>query len=434
MEKNILKAVLKRIEPKSDEKCKVRELAKAIISQIREHGYSARVMGSVAKGTWLAGDVDIDIFVFFGQEVGEKELEKEGLRVGRAVIKKFGAKLEIGYAQHPYVRGKIQGIRVDIVPCYRLKKMQIRSAVDRTPFHTSYVKSQLDSKGREQAMLLKQFLKGQGLYGSELKVEGFSGYLAELLVIRYGSFEAALRAVRKWKKGKIVDIKKYYTSKEYAHLREMFPSPLIAIDPVDMNRNVAAVLNTKNFERFVKAANAYTKKPSEDFFFPKPVEPLPLGKVPPLLFAILKHDKVVEDILWPQMRKTVGSLAEEMERNGFNVGRTGVWSNGKSILFLETTMKTSQTYEHLGPPVGMKEHAKAFRKKYPKAKVKKGRLVAIRKRKHASADAFVKTYLKNGIGVGSHLKAVGAEVAIGPKIGPHYKKEFAEYLARWLKA
>jgi len=428
-----MKSVLDRIEPKKEERAKINKLAKAVIAEIRKYDYQARVMGSVAKGTWLAGDVDLDIFVFFDQKVPKQTLQKEALRIGKSVLKKLGARSEIGYCEHPYVRGKINGIRVDIVPCYKLKRVNIKSAVDRTPFHTSYVKSQLDEKGRKEAMLLKQFLKGQDLYGSELRVEGFSGYLVELLIIRYGSFKAALSAARKWKKNKIIDIKKVYTSKEHAHLREMFPSPLIAIDPVDMNRNVAAVLNEKNFDRFVKAARDYLKKPSEDFFFPEPTKPLALEKVPPLLFIILKHDRVVEDILWPQMRKTVSNLKDELERNGFKVKHTGVWSNGKSILFLETTLKSSPTYEHIGPPVKMKEHAKAFKKKNPGAKVKKGRLVAIKKRKHTTADSFAKNFIKKGLGVGSHLQPKAAEVLIGKKVKPYYKKDFADYLTKWLK-
>jgi tRNA nucleotidyltransferase (CCA-adding enzyme) len=38
-------------------------------------------------------------------------------------------------------------------------------------------------------------MKGTGVYGAEAKVEGFSGYLTELLVINYGSFPKALEAV-----------------------------------------------------------------------------------------------------------------------------------------------------------------------------------------------------------------------------------------------
>ena len=428
-----MKPVLDKIEPKGDEKKKIKDLARAVVDEIRKHGYQARVMGSVAKGTWISNDVDLDVFVFFDQRVNEKDLEIVGLRIGKAVFKKLRAPWEIGYAQHPYVRGKINGIKVDIVPCYKLKKVQIKSAVDRTPFHTRYVKSQLDAKGKQEVLLLKQFLKGQGLYGSELRVEGFSGYLVELLIIRYGSFKSTINAVRNWKEGKIVDIKKYYTNKEHPHLREMFKSPLIVIDPVDENRNVAAVLNERNFKKFVEAAAKYHKKPSEDFFFPKPVAAFPLSKVPNLLFIVLKHDEVVEDILWPQMRKTVENLSQDLGRNGFKVKRAGVWSNGKSILFLDTTLKAAPTYEHPGPPVKMEEHAKAFRKKNPGAKVKAGKLVAMKRRKHTSAESFAKDFLKKGLGIGSHLQAKGASVLVGKSIKPYYRGDFAEFLAKWLK-
>jgi len=40
---------------------------------------------------------------------------------------------------------------------------------------------------------LKQFMKGIGVYGSELRRRGFSGYLTELLVINYGSFLGVLK-------------------------------------------------------------------------------------------------------------------------------------------------------------------------------------------------------------------------------------------------
>ena len=55
-------------------------------------------------------------------------------------------------------------------------------------------------------LLLKQFLKGVGVYGSELKVGGLSGYLSELLVIRYGSFPKVLRAAKSWRPGEFIDL------------------------------------------------------------------------------------------------------------------------------------------------------------------------------------------------------------------------------------
>ena len=39
---------------------------------------------------------------------------------------------------------------------------------------------------------LKLFMRKQGIYGSELKTNGFSGYVTELLIVNYGSFLSAI--------------------------------------------------------------------------------------------------------------------------------------------------------------------------------------------------------------------------------------------------
>ncbi|SVD30413.1 uncharacterized protein METZ01_LOCUS383267, partial [marine metagenome] len=48
------------------------------------------------------------------------------------------------YAQHPYLRGEIDGIGIDVVPCYAIDdSAHPISAVDRTPFHTKWVKQNI---------------------------------------------------------------------------------------------------------------------------------------------------------------------------------------------------------------------------------------------------------------------------------------------------
>ena len=73
------------------------------------------------------------------------------------------------YAEHAYVHARVNGFDVDLVPCYLVEDAsKLKSAVDRTPFHTKYVASKI--VGLEgDVLLLKQFLKGIGVYGSELK-------------------------------------------------------------------------------------------------------------------------------------------------------------------------------------------------------------------------------------------------------------------------
>ena len=65
------KEILKEIKPKESEIKKVHEIAKDAISYINkiakeeDINVEAKLVGSIAKGTWLSGSSDIDIFINF---------------------------------------------------------------------------------------------------------------------------------------------------------------------------------------------------------------------------------------------------------------------------------------------------------------------------------------------------------------------------------
>src|ERR671930_1456921 len=122
--------------------------------------------GSFAKGTWLPGDADIDIFVKIKPSVSIEKFEKMGRDIGSETLKKYGPKLR--YSDHPYVEAFVKKVRVNIVPCYDVEQGKWKSAADRSPFHTQYIKDNLDEEKRKQVRLLKKFLKGIGLYGAEI--------------------------------------------------------------------------------------------------------------------------------------------------------------------------------------------------------------------------------------------------------------------------
>ena len=146
------------------------------------------MVGSAARGTWLSGTHDIDVFISFPEETPRKDLETLGMAIAREVAK-LAEHAEDRHAEHPYLNIIYKGFDVDLVPCFRVASAsRIKSAVDRTPFHNDFIKPRI--KGCEdEVLLLKQFMRGGGVYGSELRTQGFSGYLTELLVIHYGSFE-----------------------------------------------------------------------------------------------------------------------------------------------------------------------------------------------------------------------------------------------------
>jgi tRNA nucleotidyltransferase (CCA-adding enzyme) len=83
------------------------------------------------------------------------------------------------FAEHPYLEIIQDEMRIDIVPCYNVERGQWQSATDRTPFHTDYVKKNLKPDLLGEVRLLKKFMQGVGVYGAEVKIGGFSGYLCD---------------------------------------------------------------------------------------------------------------------------------------------------------------------------------------------------------------------------------------------------------------
>src|SRR3989449_602306 len=238
--------VLNRIVPSPEEEARLRATAedvkRRVAERLRARGFDAEplLVGSVAKGTHLR-QAELDIFVCFPRTMPRETLEKVGLEVGEFLEEK--ARM---YAEHPYTRGRWNGFEVEVVPCYRITDASERmSAVDRTPLHAQYVIGKLGPNQRNEVRLLKAFCEGIGAYGAEAKVQGFSGYLCELLVLRYGTFHGVLEAARTWRRGTPIEL----------DLRAVktFPEPLILVDPVDAERNVASAVGEETLATFVHA-------------------------------------------------------------------------------------------------------------------------------------------------------------------------------------
>ena len=182
------------------------------------------VVGSIARNTWVRGDRDLDVFLLFPPDISREALESEGLALARTIARKFTKTFCEKYAEHPYINATIDSIDVDLVPCYNVESAaSIQSAVDRTPFHTRYITEKINGL-TDDVLLLKQFAKAGGIYGSDQMTEGFSGYLCELLILYYGGFGLLLDAAADWRPSTLIDISQH-GSKE-------FSEPLIVIDPV----------------------------------------------------------------------------------------------------------------------------------------------------------------------------------------------------------
>jgi len=356
--REVLKEVLKKIKPSVGQRKKFNSLSTKLLEAVNRESARFRgkaiIAGSLTRDTWLPSKNEFDVFVIFPKSISEETLEKYGLEIGKKVIEDLGGTWRIEYAQHPYVRGSIGNVDVDIVPCYEVESGEkIQSAVDRTPFHVKYLDKNLPRQLSDDVRLLKAFLKANEIYGADTKTEGFSGYICELLVINYGRFKGVLQGVNEWKPREIIDIEKYWEEKDCKKLRKGFKDEiLIIIDPVDKNRNAAAAISAENFYKFKKIAKEFLKEPRSELFFKKSFKPLTEKELKFHLqnrgteLFIIKFGKpdVVPDILWPQLRRATKRLEGILKEYEFKVHRSDSWSDEKDICAILLEMEISHQY------------------------------------------------------------------------------------------
>ncbi len=278
--------------------------------------------GSFAKGTWLKGDTDIDIFVKIDESVGIEEFESLGKQIGLESLRRYRPYMR--YSDHPYVEAFIKGVRINVVPCYNVKVGNWKSAADRSPFHTEYVKDNLNNEMIRHIRLLKRMLKSINVYGSEIATNGFSGYVIEVLILKHRSFSSLLEVISDIKKeGNVFSIN--YVDEDVI---KTFASPLVIIDPVDPRRNLGAAISNESVGKFVLAARRFLQKPTLDFFIKrKRYTRLPQEIYPNLLVIEFGHNPRSPDIIWGQLKRSLEALSPYTEKMGPEVFRKNETSN-----------------------------------------------------------------------------------------------------------
>ncbi|MGQ3328778.1 CCA tRNA nucleotidyltransferase [Halorubrum sp. FL23] len=375
----VLSRVRDRVVPEPAERDHLRtvaaELAERTRAAIADLPVDADVVqvGSTARGTWVSGDRDIDLFVRFDADLDREQLEEYGLAVGHAVLPDGHEE----YAEHPYVKGTHEGFDVDLVPCHDVETAgDLVSAVDRTPFHDAYLSARLDDDLADDVVLAKAFLKGIGAYGSDLRTEGFSGYLTELLVLELGGFVPLVESARSWHPPVEFDPE--------GHAERTFDDPLVVVDPTDPTRNVAAVLSAANLARFQHYARELLAAPSEDPFEPADPAPLDAGDVRSHLdrrnttpaAVVFDAPDVVDDQLWPQLRRSLDGIVRGLNERGFDVLRARAMTDAegpdregggakRAALYAELEVaERPAVARHEGPPVAVRKHAASFYESY----------------------------------------------------------------------
>ncbi len=366
--KSVTSEVLLKIKPTEETIDELDGVVASIIESVNKASYELKVdafgklVGSAARSTWRSGEKDIDIFIMLPPSMSREELEDVGLSIAKNSVSVF----EERYAEHPYIRANFEGYDVDMVPCFNVEDAsKIKSAVDRTPFHNDYMKCHINGL-EDEVLLLKQFMGGMGIYGAELKVRGFSGYLCELLVLKYGSFQGVLLGASDWRSGQIINIEGTgtYDSKD----------PFVVIDPVDPNRNVAAAVSLESFSKFIDISRSFLDGPGVTYFFPLPVSPISKEELRDLLkergtelIAIdAEIPDMIDDVLFPQLYKAEKAILRLMKCHDFRALGSGVWAgDGRALILFEMEVGRLPNIKKItGPPVTFRDRGRSFKAKH----------------------------------------------------------------------
>ena len=376
----VLDQVAKKVVPSVAERERMSQLAERLKGQVQNIldktgiGGKVSIQGSLARDTWLSGEADLDIFASFPPTMERREWTE---RVLPEIRKGIRAKTIDRYAEHPYLEFHIDNIRVNVVPCYSVEKGDWKSATDRTPYHTEYMKAHLTKEMRLEARLLKRFMKGIRSYGAEIRVGGFSGMLVETLILHYRSFLETLVQASKWKPVIFLDIEKPIGSQD-SRARE-FGSPLVVIDPIDPDRNLAAAVRDDKLWGFVAASRQLRKNPGTWYFFSPKFKPKTKAQFSKLLerqnrdvVAIsFEHAPIVPDVLWGQLLKIERSITDMMTRQDFHPVRSTVWSDearSSAILVELDNSILPEVQLREGPPVSKMDDSQGFLDRHLDAK------------------------------------------------------------------
>jgi tRNA nucleotidyltransferase (CCA-adding enzyme) len=412
IEKTISKAIY-LCKPSSFEAKKLKTIAEQTKALVTSYSSSKAVSivlgGSFAKGTWLKNDADIDIFVKISASTSFEEFEELAKRIGFESLRRY--RPTIRYSSHPYIEAFVRGVRVNVVPCYDVELGKWKSAADRSPFHTQYIMENLDEQKRNEVRVLKKFLKGSGVYGAEIATSGFSGYVAEVLILKFGSFRAVLEEISNMN-GRWGRDKKHVISIENVDpdIIKTFDNRLIIIDPIDPRRNLGAAISAESLGRFVLAARAFLERPSLDFFIKSKRNTKHStysyhDLYQNLLIIEFSYSKRSPDVIWGQMKKSLNALSKQLELADFGVIRSACSTDENKLavfVFLLESMELWPYRERIGPEVFMRNAADNFISKNRKESVfiwidEEMRIRNLVKRKEISAKRYIHSMLKEHI-------------------------------------
>jgi tRNA nucleotidyltransferase (CCA-adding enzyme) len=381
------KDILKRIKPSKKEEAQMKKVFKSISSSIKIPKTTIELGGSSAKGTWLKGNHDIDIYIKFDQKY------YSGMNISE-FVHKAKPKASRVHGSRDYFQMVKDGFEIELIPIMNIKKVEHADNItDISPFHKKWVKKH--KQYTSDIRLAKAFAKANGFYGAESYIRGFSGYAMEVLTIHYKGFDKMLKNVANWKTKTTIDPEKYHKGKIELNKAKML-SPLIVIDPVQATRNMTAVVSKEKYKLFIKSAKRFLKKPNEKYFI-KPtfsLEELKKRKKDKKLITIeIEPLEGKRDVIGAKILKSFEYIKKELHNNSFFLKDAGWnWDENALLWFILEEQKLSTKVKHFGPPQDRKKRVKHFKEKWKgkRVKIEEGVTYVMVERKYKKAEHLTK--------------------------------------------
>lgn len=400
----LIKQMLAEIKPSKQEEKDIESKAEGFIKKLNKGLKGARAIlgGSGAKGTWLSGIHDADIFVCFDYKKFSDKSEQLP-DILEIALKKSFKKYSRLHGSRDYFQIKDKDFTFEVVPILKIDNAQdAKNITDVSPLHALWVKRH--SRFADEIRLTKQFCKANGIYGAESYIMGFSGYVCEILTIYYKGFLNLAKASLKWKPKTIIDIEKYYKNDDEVLFnlnKSKLTSPLIVIDPVQKDRNASAVMSIEKYDRFIDACRRFLKNQSRESFEIKEInEEILIKKAKSNKLILIEAESIPgkEDVSGSKLLKAFEFIKKNTLAKDFKIIDSGwKWDKSKKTLFWFTIKdeKPSEFTEKQGPPLKIQHFVEEFKRHHKNTFTKAGRIWAKDKREFLEPKKLVKFLIKD---------------------------------------
>lgn len=410
---DISKNLINKIIPSKKEIDKVDKLINVFLKKIKSKLKDAvpEIGGSMAKNTWLPGDYDIDIFVKFPYS---KYYNKDISKILQERLKNI--RYDKMHGSRDYLQIKQGRYLFELIPVINIKHSSRNlNITDVSPLHAKYVKEK--NKNPNEIRLTKAFLKANNLYGAESYIKGFSGYVAELLVIYYNSLDNLIKNASIWKSQTIIDLNSYYKNNNeiLKNINKDKLSSLILIDPVQAERNAAAALSSEKYFEFINLCKKYLNNPNEEFFELKEFNLNNIrkkAKKNKLITFKIETLNGKPDVIGSKILKIFNYIKDKINKEGFKILESNwEWKDNALLYYIVKNEKLSKEIIHYGPFKNDADNLENFKKKWNKNKIyyDKEHVYIKLKRKYDIIDKYSKFLLKD-VYIKNNLKKIKLKI------------------------